>query len=248
VWLPAALGTVVLVAWELGVRAGAIRPLFFTAPTTIASAIAASVASGVLLEHAWATLRRTALGLLLGGGGGIALGLAMGWSGALRRAADPLVAAAHALPKIAVLPLILIFFGIGEAPKIVIATMGAFFPLLINTMDGVRQINPVYYEVARNYGAGRLALFTRVMLPGSLPFVLSGARLALNAALLLTVAVEMISARAGLGVMIWRAWETMRVEQLYASLAVIVLLGVGSNLALGYLARRLAPWQQHREG
>jgi NitT/TauT family transport system permease protein len=171
----------------------------------------------------------------------------MGWSRSLRAALDPLVAAVHPLPKIAVLPLIMIIFGIGESSKIVVIAVGTFFPMLINSMAGVRQISPIHFEVAENYGASPFKVLTRVIIPGSLPLVLAGARLALNIALLLTIAVELVSAREGLGEMIWFAWQTLRTEELYASLVVIGALGVTFNLLLQALSQRLVPWHLERE-
>jgi NitT/TauT family transport system permease protein len=125
--------------------------------------------------------------------------------------------------------------------------VGTFFPMLINSMAGVRQISPIHFEVAANYGASPFKVLTRVVIPGSLPLVLVGARLALNIALLFTIAVELVSAREGLGEMIWLAWQTLPTEELYASLAVIGALGVGFNLLLQLSARHLVPWRVERE-
>ena len=162
-------------------------------------------------------------GLLLGAVPGLLLGLAMGWSRALRRALDPILMAIHPIPKIAILPLLMIFFGIGEASRIAVASVAAFFPMLISTMAGVQQINPIYFEVARNYGASPFKLFTRVILPGSLPLALSGLRLAANVTLLVTIAAEIVMADRGLGSLVWLAWETLRIELLYATLTVVSL-------------------------
>jgi len=179
---------------------------------------------------------------------GLVLGLAMGSSSRLRTVLDPLVAALHPLPKIAVLPLIMIIFGIGEASKVVVIAIACFFPMLLSTAAGVRQIHPIYFQVAENYGARLLQVFTRVVLPGSLPLVLSGLRLALNTALLLAIAVELVAAREGLGSMIWFAWETLRTEDLYATLATTAALGISFNLVVQRLTAKLVPWQVEREG
>jgi len=117
-----------------------------------------------------------------------------------------------------------------------------FFPMLINTMGAVRQIDPLYFDAARNYGAGFLKLLTRVLLPGSLPMVLSGLRLSLNIGLLVTIAVEIVAGDTGLGSVIWLAWEVLRTEALYASLLVVSLLGIGFRLLVDALFRVLVPW------
>jgi ABC-type nitrate/sulfonate/bicarbonate transport system permease component len=122
--------------------------------------------------------------------------------------------------------------------------LSAFFPMAINTMTGVRQINPLYFDVAKNYGATRLKLLTRVILPGSMPSVLAGARLAFNIGLTITTAVEIVTAQRGLGSLIWLAWETLRTEELYAALTLIAVLGIGMNWGLERLAASLLPWQK----
>jgi NitT/TauT family transport system permease protein len=171
----------------------------------------------------------------------------MGWSQRLRIVIDPFIAAAHPVPKIALLPIIMIIFGIGESSKVVVVGVAAFFPMVINAMAGVRQISPIHFEVAENYGANPVKTFTRVVVPGSLPLVLTGARLALNTALLLTIAVELVAAQKGLGVMVWFAWQTLRTEELYASVAATATMGVSFNLLLQRLAAHLVPWQVERE-
>ncbi|MGQ9682398.1 MAG: ABC transporter permease [Anaerolineae bacterium] len=232
-----------LMVWELAGRARWISALFFPAPSALLMTLARLMADGTLAANLSATLSRVLMGFVLGGIPGLLLGLAMGWSRRLRAIADPFVAAVHPLPKVAMLPLIMVIFGIGEAPKVVVIALAAFFPLLIDTMAGVRQINPIYFEVAKNYGAGVAKVFARVVLPGSLPLVLSGVRQSLNTALLLAIAVEMVSAQRGLGAMVWFGWETLRVEQIYVALAVTAALGVSSNVLLRGLAAFLAPWQ-----
>jgi NitT/TauT family transport system permease protein len=246
-WLPALTVAVALMVWEWQVRAGRISALFFPAPSTVASTFVRMLTSRVLAPNLAATLRRVLVGLALGGIPGLILGLVLGWSRQLRAIIDPLIAALHPLPKIAMLPLIMIIFGIGEASKVVIVAVASFFPMLINTTAGVRQIRPVYFEVAENYGARVIQVLARVVLPGSLPLVLSGLRLALNTALLLAIAVELVAAQEGLGAMIWFAWETLRTEELYATLAVTAALGIGINLVVQDLMTRLVPWQVERE-
>jgi ABC-type nitrate/sulfonate/bicarbonate transport system permease component len=246
-WLPALVSGVALVAWELAVRVGLLPSILLPAPSTIVVSAGALLASGTLSTAARVTVTRLVVGLALGGAAGLLLGLAMGWSRRLRTVLDPFVAGAHAVPKIAILPLVMIVFGVGESPKVFIASVGAFFPMLIATMDGVRQINPIHFQVAENYGARWPHVFSRVLLPACLPSIVSGLRLAINAALLLTIAVEMISGREGLGVLIWTAWETMRTEQLYVSVGIILVLGVGSNIVLQRLATRFILWRVERD-
>jgi NitT/TauT family transport system permease protein len=237
----------ILLLWEIGGRLGAISTLFFPAPTIIARSLMDMIASGELWVDLRATLLRLGLGLSIGGGLGLLLGLLMGWSKRLRVVVDPFVAAVHPIPKITILPLIMIVLGIGESSKIALVAIATFFPMLINTMAGVRQIRPIHFEVAENYGASQHHVMTHVVLPGSLPLILTGARLALNTALVLTIAVELLTAQEGLGATVWLAWETLRTEELYAVLLVIALLGIGFNWGLQYLTGRMVPWEAERQ-
>jgi NitT/TauT family transport system permease protein len=229
-------------AWEGLSRTSIISPLFFPPPSVILVSIYDLVISHALWPHLGATLMRMSLGLLLGGIPGILVGLGMGWSRRARVLLDPLVAAFHPLPKVAILPLIMIIFGIGELSKVMAVAVAVFFPVLINSMVAVLQIEPLLFEVAELYGAGRGRTFKRVVLPGSLPMIIAGVRIALNSALLITIAVELVTARQGLGALIWLAWELFRTEELYAGLFVIGLLGVLTNWLMTRIQRRLIPW------
>jgi NitT/TauT family transport system permease protein len=241
--VPTLAAAALLGAWEAGVRLGVVPAFFFPAPTAVLGTVLGLAADGTLLPHLGATLARTAAGSVLGCLPAALLGLVMGWSSRVREAVDPLVAALHPLPKIALLPLLMVIFGIGETSRVAAVAIGAFFPMLLATVTAVRQISPQHFEVVRTYGASRLQVLTRVVLPGSLPVMLTGLRLALNVALLITIAVELVTARRGLGNLIWMGWETMRTEHLYAGLVVIAGLGVLLNGVLGALSRWLVPWQ-----
>ncbi|MCP4400867.1 MAG: ABC transporter permease [bacterium] len=230
--------------WEWQVHAGNISELFFPAPTVILKTLSRWIRGGELTPHLAATLARMFGGFFTGGTLGLLAGLLMGWSERLRRVFDPLFAAIHPIPKISILPLVMILFGIGNTSKIVLVAIATFFPIMINTMAGVRQIQPLYFDVAANYGAGAYKVFTRIVIPGGLPLILTGIRLALNTSLVLTIAVELVSAQQGLGALIWLAWETLRTEELYASLTVTAALGISGNLLIKYLTNRLIPWQK----
>jgi ABC-type nitrate/sulfonate/bicarbonate transport system permease component len=238
---------ILLGIWELSYRAGAISGLFFPAPSIILETFSRLIKNGKLAKHLYPTLVRVLLGFVIGGGAGTMVGLVMGWSARLRVFFDPLIAAAHPIPKIATLPLIMVLLGIGESSRIAVIAVATFFPMLINTMAGVRQIPTIHFDVARNYGATPLKTFTRVIWPGSLPMILTGVRLALNIALLIAIAVEMVASQEGLGAMIWLAWQTLRTEELYVSLLVISILGILFNLLLQRVTDYLVPWRRDQE-
>lgn len=246
--IPAFVFIVALLCWELASRAGWVSSLFFPAPSKIFVTFFRSITTGNLAGHLLSTLTRVFLGLAVGGVPALFLGLGMGWSRHIRTLIDPFVAAIHPVPKIAILPLIMIFFGIGELSQVIVVSLGAFFPMLISTMSGVQQISPTYFEVAESYGAKPARIFSKVVLPGSLPMVMTGTRLALNMAFLIAIATELVIAKKGLGAMIWFAWQTLRTEELYVSLAVISVLGISLNFFLQKLTEHLIPWRQEREG
>jgi ABC-type nitrate/sulfonate/bicarbonate transport system permease component len=231
------------ITWELAAYVGWLSSLFFPPPSVIVATFFRLIINNKLVDHGGMTLWRVFLGLLLGGIPGLILGLIMGWSPRLYRLLNPFMAATHPIPKIAILPLVMIIFGIGESSKVVVIALTAFFPLLINTAAGVQQISPIHFEVAKNYGADLTKIFTRVVFPGSLPVILTGLRLSLNFALLVTIAVELVSAQKGLGAMIWLAWQTFRTEEIYVSLVATALLGIFFNVLLQRMAAYFIPWR-----
>lgn len=240
-----AVGVLVLtlLVWEVSARLGLMSPTLFPAPTTVGGAVVHGFTSGDLGRHLLATVSRAAAGVLLGGIPGLLVGLLIGWSRSARAVLEPYVAALHPLPKVALLPLFMILVGIGEPARILVIAMAAFFPLAINAMAGVREISPAHFEVARAYGARPWALVRRVVVPGSLPLVLAGLRLAANLALVMTVAVEMLQPDVGLGASVWLSWQILRVQDLYATLAVIAVLGIAVNGAMTLAASLLIPWR-----
>ncbi|MDX1623915.1 MAG: ABC transporter permease [Gemmatimonadota bacterium] len=247
-WPDSRWTTVVVLAglaatWEILVRLGPLPSFYFPPPSAVAGSLVELTRGGELLEHGGTTLVRIGAGLLVGASTGFLAGVAMGRSERLRVVADPVVGALYPLPKIAILPLVMIFLGIGESSKHVVIALAAFFPMLISTLAGVRQIPDIYFEVAENYGADRRALLRRVVLPASLPAVLGGLRIALNSVIHVTIAVEIVSAVRGLGALIWLSWEVLRVERLYAALVLIALLGIAATWGVEWMSRRFVPWR-----
>jgi len=233
-----------LIIWEFLARLKLISPIIFPAPTLILSSFLKNLLIGKYNENVLISFSRVFFGFLIGGGAGMILGLLMGWSRRMRRVLDPIVAALHPIPKFALLPMVLIMFGLGESSRIVMVSIGAFFPMLINTMAGVVQVNPTYYDVVENYGASRFDTFWKVALPGSLPLIITGARLSLRSALTLTIGVEMVFGNNGLGSDLWLAWETMRMTDMYSTLIIVSVIGLGSNILLERLKNKLIPWHQ----
>ena len=233
----------ILVLWELLVKAGMIDFRFFPPPTRIASAASSLVSSGELGLHLQASLTRIVLGFAIGTLIGVPVGLSLGAFRLLRVMFDPILSGLYVIPKIAILPLIMMIFGIGEGSKIAIVALAVFFVVAINSLAGVRQVEPILIEAGRNFGAGGLQMFRHVILPGALPSIFTGLRLAAGTALLVIIAAEFVAANEGIGYLIWRSWSTLVTENMFVGFAIIAALGVVFAWLLHLFGRLVMPWQ-----
>jgi len=232
-----------LLAWEIAGRFGLIDVRFFPPPSNIVHQIGVLLASGELVANTLASLRRLALGMLLGGIPALLLGLAMGISRPLRAAIDPLISATYPIPKSAILPLVLLIFGLGEMSKVVMVALGAFYPIVINTLVGVVNLDRIYLDVGHNFRASRWQVFRTVALPGALPSIMAGIKLAVGMGLILIAISEMVAANDGIGFMIWNAWQVLTVDTMYVGLLVIAILGFVFSVVLDQIERWLIPWK-----
>lgn len=232
----------VLLVWEMLVRVNLLDHRFFPAPSSIAGTLAQLTLSGELWMHVSASLQRVALGFLVGGSLGLIIGLAMGWSRLAEQIIDPLIAVFYPLPKLALLPLLLIIFGIGEASKVAIVAIAVFFTVVINAAAGVRNIEPVLIDAARNYGARGAQMFLKVVIPAALPTIFTGLRLGLGLGLVVIIAAEFVASQRGLGYLVWLSWGTLSTAKMYSGLIVIGLIGLLSTYALQWFAIWLMPW------
>ena len=233
---------VILVALEILVRSGVDTGLFLPAPSVVAGSLWDMLSSGVLFQNLAVTIARIAGGLFFGGTIGISLGLIAGTSHRMRGIIDPMVAALHPIPRLAFFPLLIVVFGLGESSKIAAVSLGAFFPMFLNTVAGVRSMNPVHLDLGRNYGASAKQMFMHVLLPGAMPLILTGLRLSANTAFHGTIGVEMVGSRTGIGALLWLSWQTFRIDNLYAILIVIAIIGIGLAKLIRWICDRTAPW------
>ncbi len=232
-----------LVFWELLVLVNFLDFRFFPAPSRVAVAGAALIASGELLMHVRASVLRIFIGFAIGAAVGIPVGLALGAFRLLRVMFDPVLSALYVIPKIAILPLIMLIFGLGEGSKVAIVALATFFVVAINSLAGVRQVEPILIEAGRNFGARGLALFRHVILPGTLPSIFTGLRLGAGTALLVIIAAEFVAANEGIGFLIWRSWTTLVTEDMFVGLTVVACLGMLSAWLLQRAGRLIMPWQ-----
>jgi len=203
--------------------------------------------SGELPQDTYSSMVRVVLGFALGAGLALPLGLLMGASRHAYAWFNPLMQLLRPIPPIAYIPLAILWFGLGNAPAIFLIALGAFFPVLMNTITGVRQVDNLYLRAARNLGAGRRALFLRVMLPAAVPYILSGVRIGIGTAFIVVIVSEMIAVNAGLGFRILEAREYFWSDKIIAGMISIGLLGLAIDLAMNRLNNHLLRWHRGLE-
>jgi len=232
-----------LLLWELCARFHFIDTRFFPAPSSVFATLIEMLRSGDLLAHTAISLQRLAYGTIVGALPALILGIAMGLNRPIRALFDPLIAATYPVPKRAILPLALLIFGLGEGSKMFMVAIGAFFPMVIHPTPGVLGISTIYLDVARNYKASRWNTFWTIALPGALPVIVTGLKLGIGIGLVLIAVAEMVGARSGLGYLIWSAWSTFAVEEMYVGLFAIAIIGFLITLGLNELERVIIPWK-----
>lgn len=234
-----------LALWEALVATGALDARLIPAPSTVLVALVDLARSGELWGHIAVSLARIAAGFVLGAAPAVALGVVMGLSRPARVFFTPLVAAIYPVPKIALVPLVIILLGLGEASKIAMVAISVFFMVVLSTMAGVMQVERGYFNVGRNYGADRLRLVTTVALPGAMPAIFAGLKLGLGFALLVIVGTELLAAKSGIGYLIWQSYQILAIDRMFVGLLVTAILGWLIALGTDWLERRLIPWQEH---
>jgi NitT/TauT family transport system permease protein len=233
----------ILILWEFLSRTGILDPRFFPPPTKIIDTFITMGTSGELFSHIGISLFRIFAGFLLGVIPGVIIGLLMGLYSPIRHFLSPLVMALMPIPTLALLPIILILFGIGEVSKIVTIAGSVFFPVVINTVAGVVTIDKTHLDVAKNYGASSKDFFFKIALPGSLPVMLEGIQMGQAIALLTIVAAEMMGANSGIGYLIWTSYSAFLLEEMYVGLVLISFFGYLFSLILRGFQKKLLPWR-----
>jgi NitT/TauT family transport system permease protein len=235
--------TGLLLLWELFCRLHIVPPLFLPAPSAIITDGWEMISSGELFKNLLASLYRILGGYAIGAVLGILVGLILGFSKWADAVITPIVYSIYPIPKIALLPLIILWFGIGEMPKVAIIALGVFFPVLINTFSGVKSVDPILIKAAVTFGSSHLNVIRKVILPGALPTIFAGLKLAAGTALLLLVSAEMIAAQYGIGAMVLHYGNLMITTKLMAGVLLLSLLGLLFNRGLQWLERVLIPWK-----
>jgi NitT/TauT family transport system permease protein len=237
---------VVLAAWEIAARIGLINPLLLGSPTAIGTAAAAELKSGAIWPHLWISLLEFLLGIGLSAVVGIGIGLLAGWFRRVDYLIDPWLTILYSTPSVALAPLIIIAFGIELSAKVFIVFLFAVFPIAVNTIAGVHATAGRYLRVARSFNAPSATVLRTIILPGALPYIATGMRVAGGRALVGIVVAELIAGNAGIGYLLNVAGATLKTGTLYLLIVILGLAGMAYAALLGRLEDRLERWRPAR--
>lgn len=253
---------VVILAWQGVAMAGLVNPQVLPSPWAVLQKWCAYLLplqpytegsrlawmfSGELIGDAAGSLYRVLAGFATGAGLALPLGLAMGANARVYAWFNPLVQLLRPIPPIAYIPLAILWFGLGNPPAVFLIALGAFFPVLINTIAGVRQVDGIYLRAARNLGAGGRTLFVRVILPAAVPYILSGVRIGIGTAFIVVIVSEMIAVNNGLGFRILEAREYFWSDKIMAGMITIGMLGLAIDSGMTRLNNHLLRWHRGLE-
>ncbi len=251
----------VVALWQVLSMTGGINPQILPAPSAVLtrwiqyllpmeaydparSGYVSWLLSGELVSDAASSLYRVMTGFLIGGGLALPLGLTMGVNEKFYKLLDPLVQVLRPIPPIAYIPLAILWFGLGNPPAVFLISIGAFFPVLMNTISGVRHVDGIYIRAARSLGAGQWTLFRRVIVPAAMPYILTGARIGIGTAFIVVIVSEMIAVNNGLGFRILEAREFFWSDKIIAGMFSIGLLGLGIDTGMDRLNGYLLRWHR----
>jgi ABC-type nitrate/sulfonate/bicarbonate transport system permease component len=233
-----------VLVWELLAAAGVLRANYVPPPSQLGPHLVGLLASGELLGHLWVTLYRLGLSFVFALIPALLLGLSLGMSRSLRLALEPILTSLYAIPKIALLPLVMLVLGVNERTLIFTSTLTSFVQMTVSTTGGVLAVDRTILEAGRNYGATGWRLFRYVLLPSALPEIFTGMRIGLGLTLVLVIAVELTAAQEGLGAFIWTAGQTFSAQSLFSAFIVIGTLGWVLTSGLERIGNWLMPWRE----
>jgi len=233
----------IIALWQGAISWGWIDPVFLPSPASICLSLWQLVVSGDMWKHVSISLQRIGSGWIIGTTLGLLVGVAMGLLSSARAVGMPLVSAIYPVPKIALLPLLILWLGIGESPKIVTIASGVFFPTIIATLSGVDAVPRNLIRMAQSFNLPMRSIIWKIMLPSALPGILAGFRISVSTALILVVAAEMIGAQYGIGAFLLTAGNLMQSDDLMAGVVMLSLLGLSIGAVLTILERMLLRWR-----
>jgi NitT/TauT family transport system permease protein len=229
--------------WQVVASLGWISTAFLSDPLAIARAVWLLAKSGELWAHLAASLQRLAIGWAVGTVAGLALGLVVGLFTLARSPGMAVVSALFPIPKIALVPLFIIWFGIGEGSKVVTLAFGVFFPTVISTLSGIDGVPRALIRMGQAFNLSRRSIVLKIVLPGAMPAILSGFRITTSTAIILLVAAEMIGAEKGIGAFVLQAGNLYDIDNLLAGIVLLSLIGLTTSWVIGLLERALLAWR-----
>jgi len=236
--------TVFFILWELVARAGVVSPLFFPRASTMFGALFEGMApGGIILEHVFYSMRLFAIGMLVSAAFGIPLGLLMGASKVMESIFGPYVWSMAALPRVALMPLLILIFGFSDSGKFTLIFLSAIFPIIINCMAGVKTVDQSLVRAGQVFGANKVSLYRKVIFPYTLPFIISGLNQGMTRGLVGLVIAEIFGGNRGLGYLTKRAAESFNPGLLYAVLLVLVIFSLTFVQSVKWIENRAAPWR-----
>ena len=245
-WAPAvALLAIAVAGWELAAQAGWVEDYLLPAPSEVARALVEDRA--LLLDDAWVTGQEVLLGFALALVAGVTIAVALHLSSLARRAVYPLVVASQAVPVIVIAPILVIWFGFGMTPKLIVVALICFFPITVNTLDGLRAVEPAHVKMMRTLGAGRWAMLRRLELPAALPYLFSGAKVAVAVAVIGAVFGELVGSDAGLGHVIQVGMAQLLTARVFAAVLLLSAMAIALFGLVSLAERRAVPWARRRE-
>jgi len=234
---------VLLLLWEAGARFGWIDGRLFSPPLTIVSTGVGMIASGALWNDLIPTVLRLIAGFALAAIFGVMGGLLMGVWRPVRAALGPLFTVLYSVPKVAILPLFLLIFGLNETPRVLVVFVAVFFVVQINTLAGIVEIDSRILEAGRAYNATGFKQFWYVLLPGAMPSIFTSLRVSAGLAVVVVVSVEFVAANSGLGYLIWNAWQLFQPATMYVGLIVVSIIGAAVTGLIILVERIVLPWK-----
>ena len=243
--IDSSVGIVLFLAlWEALPQLGVVNPGYLSPPSAVLGAVLDLASSGDLLKHLQASLLRSFAGLLLAIACGVSLGLVMGWFARVESVLDPLLQFFRQTSALALFPVFILFLGIGELSKIAIIFWASFWPILLSTISGVKQVDGLLINSALSMGANRWFLFTKIVLPAASPSIFTGIHLAGAYCITALVAAEMIGAHSGLGFLTLNSQEVFQIPSMYAGILLLAVVGLLLNFLLALLERRFTYWRR----
>jgi sulfonate transport system permease protein len=238
-WVVPAL---LIVVWQVAAQAGWLSNRILPAPVAVAEAAWSLARSGELWTHVWVSTWRALLGFAIGGGAGLLLGLLTGTFRGAATLLDGTLQMVRNIPPLALIPLVILWFGIDESAKLFLVALGVFFPIYLNTFHGIRSVDPALVEMARSYGLSGWALYREVILPGALPGILVGVRFSLGLMWVILIVAETISAQSGIGYMTMNAREFLQTDVVLVGILLYALLGKLADVLSRGLERFWLRW------